>query len=212
MGYKYDFSTRDGMLEKLRAYAANPDDDTIRIKAKIKDMFMHCPELLYALDAKEYEDQLFDKDGNLNIDENGEPLGEWDSYFGENSYIRPYLYIPEIQTKMNCYVCYQVSFSELQRYNEAVKYCIITFTVFVNGGHSIDELTGIPRHDLIAGIIREKFAWTGLTTASAVPVKDEESMTDTHYLVRTLQFQAELPNNLVKTTNGKTSYNNKRSY
>ena len=206
MGYKYDFSTRDGMLEKLRAYAANPDDDTIRIKAKIKDMFMHCPELLYALDAKEYEDQLFDKDGNLNIDENGEPLGEWDSYFGENSYIRPYLYIPETQTKMNCYVCYQVSFSELPRYNEAVKYCIITFTVFVNGGHSIDELTGIPRHDLIAGIIREKFAWTGLTIASAVPVKDEESMTDTHYLVRTLQFQAELPNN------GKTSYNNKRSY
>ena len=55
MGYKYDFPTRDGMLEKLRAYATNPDDDTIRIKAKIKDMFMHCPELLYALDAKEYE-------------------------------------------------------------------------------------------------------------------------------------------------------------
>ena len=206
MEYKYDFSTRDGMLEKLRAYAANPDDDTIRIKAKIKDMFMHCPELLYALDAKEYEDQLFDKDGNLNIDENGEPLGEWDSYFGENSYIRPYLYIPETQTKMNCYVCYQVSFSELPRHNDTVKYCIITFTVFVNGGHSIDELTGIPRHDLIAGIIREKFAWTGLTTASAVPTKDEESMTDTHYLVRTLQFQAELPNSLVKTINNKRSY------
>ena len=83
MGYKYDFATRDSMLEKLRAYATNPDDDTIRIKSKIKDMFMHCPELLYALDAKEYEDQLFDEDGNLNIDENGEPLGEWDSYFGE---------------------------------------------------------------------------------------------------------------------------------
>ena len=86
------------------------------------------------------------------------------------------------------------------------------FTVLVNGWHSIDALTGIPRHDLIAGIIREKFAWTGLTTASAVPVKDEESVTDTHYLVRTLQFQAELPNNLVKTINGKTAYNNKRSY
>lgn len=212
MKYEYDFSTKEGLLNKLRSYVTNPDDDTIRIKARIKDMFLHCPEFLYALGVKEYEDQLFDNKGNLNVDEDGEPAGEWDKYFGENSYVRPYLYIPTTQTERNCYVCYQVNFSESPRYNDSMRYCVITFTILVNGGNIMDALTGIPRHDLIASIIRENFAWTGLTTASAIPVKDEESITDTNFLVRTLQFQVELPNSLVKTSNGVSFYNNKRSY
>lgn len=212
MEYKYDFSTRKGMMEKLRGYVTNPDDDTIRIKARVKDMFMHCPELLYALDVEGCDSQLFDEDGNLNVDDTGEPTGEWDKYFGENSYVRPYLYIPTTQTKVNCYVCYQVNFSDAPRYNDALRYCVVTFTIFVNGGNAMDNLTGIPRHDLIASIIREKFAWTGLTSSSAIPIKDEESITDTNYIVRTLQFQATLPNSMVKTDNGSTYYNNKRSY
>lgn len=209
---KYDFSTKKEMIQKLQNYVTVPDDDTIRIKARIKDMFLHCPELLYALDVQELEDELFDENGNLNIDEEGEPTGEWDRYFGDNSYIKPYLYMPVTQTKLNSYVCYQVNFSESPRYNDALRYCVVTFTIFVNGGDIMDKNTGIPRHDLIASIIRENFAWTGLTSSSAVPIKDEEGITDTNYIVRTLQFQATLPNSVVKTEHGSTFYNNKRVY
>ena len=191
------------MLKKLQAYTTNPDDDTIRIKEKIKEMFMHCPELLYALHSKELESELFNKDGTLNED------GEWDRYFGDNSLIRPFLFIPQTQSEVNNYLCYQVSFTETPRYNNTEKMCLITFTILVNGKDRIDNSTGIPRHDLIASIVRELMAWSGIAMSSAVPVEDRESITDNDFLVRTLVYQAQIPNSIVTTKGGLTYYSNK---
>lgn len=203
-------TTKDELLNKLRAYADNPDDDNIRIKEQIKDTFMNCPELLYAIHNKELESELFDEDGNLNIDEDGNLTGEVDRYFGSNANIRPFLFIPETQDEVKNYVCYQTSYGDLVRYNDKEKNLIVTFTVFVNGKDSIDKLTGIPRHDLIASIIREKFAWIGLEISTTTPFGDKESTTDNNYLVRTLQYEVTLPNSLCKTEGKNTFYNNKR--
>ena len=206
---QYDFSTKDEMLEKLQGYAINPDDDNIRIKNQIYDILLHCPELLYALHNEELESELFDENGNLNIDENGEPLGQWDLYFGKDSNIKPYLYIPNTQTDMRHYVCYQTSFTTIKKYNSYIKEMIVTFNIFVNGQDGIDNLTGIPRHDLIASIIREKIAWIGIEIENPIPNYDKESVTDNDFLVRTLQFKLDLPNSIAKTNNGNTAYSNK---
>ena len=203
-------TTKEELLNKLRAYADTPDDDNIRIKEQIKDTFLNCPELLYAIHNKELESELFDEDGNLNIDEDGNLTGEVDRYFGGNSNIRPFLFIPETQDEVNNYVCYQTSYSDLVRYNDKEKNMIVTFTIFVNGKDSIDKLTNIPRHDLIASIIREKFAWIGLEISTTTPFGDKESTTDNNYLVRTLQYEVNLPNSICKTEGKNTFYNNKR--
>lgn len=203
-------TTKNELLKKLRAYADNPDDDNIRIKEQIKDTFINCPELLYAIHNKELESELFDEDGNLNIDEDGNLTGEVDRYFGSNANIRPFLFIPETQDEVKNYVCYQTSYGDLVRYNDKEKNLIVTFTVFVNGKDSMDKLTGIPRHDLIASIIREKFAWIGLEISTTTPFGDKESTTDNNYLVRTLQYEVTLPNSLCKTEGKNTFYNNKR--
>ena len=203
-------TTKEELLNKLRAYADTPDDDNIRIKEQIKDTFLNCPELLYAIHNKELESELFDEDGNLNIDEDGNLTGEVDRYFGENSNIRPFLFIPETQDEVKNYVCYQTSYSDLVRYNDKEKKLIVTFTIFVNGQDSIDKLTNIPRHDLIASIIREKFAWIGLEISTTTPFGDKESTTDNNYLVRTLQYEVTLPNSICKTEGKNTFYNNKR--
>ena len=203
-------TTKEELLDKLRAYADTPDDDNIRIKEQIKDTFLNCPELLYAIHNKELESELFDEDGNLNIDEDGNLTGEVDRYFGENSNIRPFLFIPETQDEVKNYVCYQTSYSDLVRYNDKEKNLIVTFTIFVNGKDSMDKLTGIPRHDLIASIIREKFAWIGLEISTPTPFGDKESTTDNNYLVRTLQYEVTLPNSICKTEGKNTFYNNKR--
>ena len=203
-------TTKEELLNKLRAYADTPDDDNIRIKEQIKDTFLNCPELLYAIHNKELESELFDEDGNLNIDEDGNLTGEVDRYFGENSNIRPFLFIPETQDEVKNYVCYQTSYSDLVRYNDKEKKLIVTFTIFVNGKDSIDKLTNIPRHDLIASIIREKFAWIGLEISTTTPFGDKESTTDNNYLVRTLQYEVTLPNSICKTEGNNTFYNNKR--
>lgn len=205
---------KEDLLNKLRAYATTPDDETTQYKEKIKQALMKSPELLYALHEEELEEELFieteDEDGNkitvLNIDEEtGELLGEVDRYFGESANIRPYLHIPETQTTVRHYVCYQVMFDELPRYNDTQKYTQITFTIFVNGKDREDESTGLPRHDLIASIIREKFNWSNIFGMQTHIVSSKESTTDNNFIVRTLVFQLVDTNGIVETNGKNTS-------
>ena len=203
-------TTKEDLLNKLRAYASTPDDDNIRYKEKIHDALLSNAELLYALNNEELESELFDGD-KLNIDkETGELLGEVDRYFGDNSNIRPYLFIPDTQTDVKHYICYQVMFNELPRYQNIQKYTEITFNIFVNGKDRTDKLTGIPRHDLIASIIREKFNWSNIFGMQTHLISSKESVTDNNYLVRTLIFQITDVNSITYTPLGeKPSYINK---
>lgn len=201
------------MLNKLRAYRTTPDDENIQYKKKIEKALMLNPCLLYALNEKSLESELFDDDGNINWEWNEEtkeyePLGEWDRYFGGTSNIRPYLFIPDTQTEVKHYICYQVSFDEMPRYQDTLKYTNVTFTIFVHGNDRNDKLTGIPRHDLIASIIRERFNWSNIFGMQTHLVSSKESTTDNNYIVRTLVFQVVDTNGIVKTTNGITSTNN----
>lgn len=197
----YDFSTKEEMLANLRNYMVSPDDDTIRLKEEIKARLLKCPQLLWALNADEDKAaELFDEEGNLNED------GEWDIYFGENSYIRPFLFIPQTQDTVTNYLCYQVSTEENMRYKDDMKYVVITFTIFVHAKNTIDKETGIQRHDLIGSILREIMSWSSITMASAVPIYENEGVTDNNYVSKVLKYQAAMPNNLVVTKNGITSY------
>jgi hypothetical protein len=205
--------TKNDLLNKLRAYRTTPDDENIQYKKKIEKALMLNPCLLYALNEKSLESELFDDDGNINWEWNEEtkeyePLGEWDRYFGGTSNIRPYLFIPDTQTEVKHYICYQVSFDEMPRYQDTLKYTNITFTIFVHGNDRNDKLTGIPRHDLIASIIRERFNWSNIFGMQTHLVSSKESTTDNNYLVRTLVFQVVDTNGIHKTTDKKSSIMN----
>ena len=206
-------TTKEDLLDKLRAYANNPDDDNIKYKDIIRKALLNCPELLYALNNNELEPELFDEDGNLLIDKDtGELLGEVDRYFGDNSNIRPSLFIPDTQTTVNSYVCYQVMFDELPRYQNIYKYNEIIFNIFVNGKDRTDKLTGIPRHDLIASIIRERFNWSSIFAMQSKLISSKESITDNNYVVRTLIFQIEDTNGIVYTPFDEDSYIRNNEY
>ena len=202
--------TKDNLLNKLRAYKTTPDDENIQYKKKIEKALMLNPCLLYTLNEKSLESELFDDDGNINWKWNEdtkeyEPLGEWERYFGSNSNIRPFLFIPDTQTEVKHYICYQVSFDEMPRYQDTLKYTNVTFTIFVHGNDRYDKLTGIPRHDLIASIIRERFNWSNIFGMQTHLISSKESTTDNNYLVRTLVFQVVDTNGIHKTSNSKTS-------
>ena len=199
--------TKDDLLNKLCEYKTTPDDDVILYKQKIKNALLSNPCLLYALDDKTLESELFDKNGNINWEWNEdtkqyEPLGEWDRYFGSDSLIRPFLFIPDTQTTVKCYICYQVEFNEMPRYNNIEKYTLIIFNIFVHGDDRVDKLTGIPRHDLIASIIREKFNWSSIFGMQAKLISSKESTTDNNYICRTLTFQVLDLNGIVNTPYG----------
>ena len=205
--------TKNDLLNKLRAYKTTPDDENIQYKKKIEKALMLNPCLLYALNEKSLESELFDDDGNINWEWNEdikeyEPIGEWDRYFGSNSNIRPFLFIPDTQTEVKHYICYQVAFDEMPRYQDTLKYTNITFTIFVHGNDRYDKFTGIPRHDLIASIIRERFNWSNIFGMQTHLISSKESTTDNNYLVRTLVFQVVDTNGIYKTTDGKSSIMN----
>lgn len=208
--------TKDDLLNKLRAYSDTPDDEGIQYKKKIERAFMQNPALLYALHEENLEPELFDDDGNINWEWDEEnkaykPLGEWDKYFTTGTVdanIRPYLFIPDTQTNVKHYICYQVGFDKSSRNNNILKYTIITFTILVHGNDRIDKFTGIPRHDLIASIIRERFNWSNIFGMQTHLISSKESTTDNNYLVRTLSFQVVDTNGIVNTVNGKTMINN----
>ena len=202
--------TKNDLLNKLRAYKTTPDDENIQYKKKIEKALMLNPCLLYALNEKSLESELFDDDGNINWEWNEdtkeyEPIGEWDRYFGSNSNIRPFLFIPDTQTEVKHYICYQVAFDETPRYQDTLKYTNITFTIFVHGNDRYDKFTGIPRHDLIASIIRERFNWSNIFGMQTHLISSKESTTDNNYLVRTLVFQVVDTNGIYNTSNSKTS-------
>lgn len=219
-------ATKKDLLDKLRIYTDTPDDDNIRYKEKIHDELISNPYLLYALNESTLYNELFDSSDKEHWVYNKEKkiyeptdecriygkidnktgkyelLGEVDRYFGDNSNIRPYLFIPNTQTDVKNYVCYQVSFDELPRYQNMQKYTEITFNIFVNGEDRTDKLTGIPRHDLIASIIREKFNWSNIFGMQTHLISSKESITDNNYLVRTLIFQTTDTNSITYTPLG----------
>ena len=148
-----------------------------------------------------------DRNGNINWEWNEdtkqyEPLGEWDRYFGSDSLIRPFLFIPDTQTTVKCYVCYQVGFRDTVKYQSGLKETQVTFTIFAHGDDRMDKLTGIPRHDLIASIIRERFAWSNIFGMQTYLTQDYESTVDNNYVARTLVFELTDLNSKVRTPYG----------
>ena len=199
--------TKNDLLNKLRAYKESPDDDVILYKQKIKNALLSNPCLLYSLTDKKLESELFDKNGNINWEWNEdtkqyEPLGEWDRYFGSDSLIRPFLFIPDTQTTVKCYLCYQVGFRDTARHNSGLKDTLIDFAIFVHGDDRIDKLTGIPRHDLIGSIIRERFAWSNIFGMQAHLAQDYEQTVDNNYVARYLTFQLTDLNSKIQTPYG----------
>lgn len=193
--------TKKELLTKLTDYAVTPDDPCILYKERIKENLLKCPELLYALNAEEYEKELFNSDGTINYD------GDWSMYYG--TYILPYLYLSEVQTDEGAFLCYNVGFSESPSKNNIECYMQITFTILVSLKYAIDKTTGIARHDLIGSIIRERINWSNVFNSTVKLTSNKESITDNEYIVRTLVFEGTMTNSILKTTNGKTRVINK---
>ena len=129
---------------------------------------------------------------------------EPDDYFGVN--ILPFFILPDTQTKVDNFICFETS-NEVKysmNYNASVrKTQQITFTILCNDKNDIDKETSLPRHDLLAALIQNMFNYEVFLGGRWILVSDRASVTDTHYLMRTLLFQQDTDNNLVKTVNGK---------
>ena len=70
----------------------------------------------------------------------------------------------------------------------------------VNGKDIVDKLTGIPRHDLISSILRDKFSWTNIFGNQCKITENKEGSTDNNYIMRTMAFRMTVTNSILKNS------------
>ena len=171
-------------VQILRDLKKNVDSDEIRYKEIIKKNLINSDLIIYLLNNKELESMGADPS----------------DYLGVN--ILPYYLIHPTQHNVQNFICYDVGFRELERYNAKIKYLQITFTILCEEKNNIEKKTGIARHDLLGALIMDIFNWSNLFGEQIHCVSDLPGVTDNDYSTRTLIFEQRTDNNLTKTRNG----------
>lgn len=175
--------SRNERAKLLREFREKIDYDDIKIKEKIKEKLLEEELIIHVLNNKELE----------NAD------AQPDDYYGVN--ILPYYIIEPTQTDVQNFICFEVDYNELNYYNSSMKELLIKFIVLCEQKNIIDEDTSLPRHDLLASLILEKFNQTNYFGAKVRCISDVSSVVDQTYACRTLIFEQKTDNNLTKTKN-----------
>ena len=171
-------------IQELRQYKIVMDDDNIRFKEIIKKTLIEDPLTIYLLNNKELEEAEADPSDYLDVN------------------ILPMYMIHPTQHNVQNFICYEIQFKEVPRYNDALKYVDIIFYVLCEQKNGIEKLTGIARHDLIAARLRTLFNWTNKFGTQCHVISDIPNVIDSDYAARTLTFQMTMPLDIVKTKDG----------
>jgi hypothetical protein len=184
-----DFTKED--RQWLLSFKETVDYDGIKVKEQIKQVLLNNKYIIHVLNNKELED------------EEAEPS----DYFGIN--ILPYYLISPTQTNVQNFICYTVGYKAENRYNSTVKTLLITFVILCEQKDIIDEDTSVSRTDLLAALLQDQFNYTNFFGRKAHLVSDMESVVDNSYACRTLIYEQDTDNNLVRTKNGIPQLTNK---
>lgn len=176
----------DADRQRLLVFKDHPDCDDIKVKEKIKEVLLGDKYILHVLNNEDLEN-------NVEDDMTGA-----DEYFGVN--ILPFLMIEPSQSEAKNFVCFETNF-EKRRYdtNKTKKNLNIIFYLIAEQKQIIDKETGIARHDLLAGLIINKFNWTNYFGNQIHLIQDQASVIDIKYACRTLIFEQITDNDIVKT-------------
>ena len=152
------------------------ENDDIYYKEKIKKKLLSNKYIIHFLN-------------NTDLDEENPS-----DYYNVN--IRPYYLIPETQTDVINYICYESNYSEVDNYNNIIKRGQIIFYILCDNKTILDRETGIARHDLLAALITDEFNWCNDFGSQLKLVSDRPVTMDNRYIMRTLVFEHNTANNV----------------
>lgn len=176
-------------------------DDNERYKYRIMKMLTENQDILWTLHNKELEEKSY-----ITKDENGneKEILNGDAY--RDVSIFNFLKIPEIQSTVKNFICFEVNDIEQPRYNKDL---IIKNIIFRTVSHDDDYKTdwGIARQDLLALIIQSEFDWTNAFGLHIEKITDRGRVAENGYYYREFVYETTIPNNLVnKAKNGGVTY------
>lgn len=175
----------------------NEYNDIERYKYKIMNILTDNQDILWTLHNEDLEELSFCRKDKHNKHEqklNG------DLYRNVNIY--SFLKIPEIQSKVKNFICFEVNDIEQPRYNDSL---IVKNIIFRTVSHENDYITdwGIARQDLLAAIIQSVFDWSNIFGMHIEKISDRGRVAENGYYYREFVYEATTPNNLInKVKNG----------
>lgn len=117
-----------------------------------------------------------------------------------------YLKIPNTQSEVGNFICFEVDDIEQVRYNEALITKQITFRTVAHGD-DVKTDWGIARQDLLAMIIKSEFDWSNIFGMHISKVYDKGRVSEDGYYYREIIYETTTANNLVnKMKNGGFNY------
>ena len=146
----------------------------------------------------------------LNNEELEKAEAEPDDYFMVNVF--PFYIVHPVQYKVQNFVTFQVSFTEIPQFDKTKRYLQIIFIVLCHVGNVTEKDTSLPRHDLLGALIQDQFNYTNVCGKKIHLVEDKEIVVDNDYAGRQLTFEQYVDNGLVRTRDGKARFTNKESY
>ena len=173
-------------------------DDIERYKYLIMKLLTEDQDILNTLHNKDLEIKYRNEDGIIN----------GDAYRDVNIY--SFLKIPDSQSVVKNFICFEVDDVEIPRYSEVL---IEKNIIFRTISHEDDYKTdwGVNRQDLLAAIIKSKFDWSNVFGMHIEKVYDKGRVAENGYYYREFIFETTVLNNLVnKAKNGGIAYGNKR--
>lgn len=175
----------------LLSFKNSVDCDDVKVKEIVKKVLLQNKYIVHVLNDDELEAA------------DAEP----DDYFGRN--ILPYYIINPTQHNIKNFICYEVSYNSINRYNSIVKELNLVFYILCEQRNIRDDDTGIARHDLLAALIQDQFNYSNYFGSKITLISDTASVVDADYACRTLTFRQNTDNNVVKTRNGVSYIHNK---
>ena len=130
-----------------------------------------------------------------------------DAYRDVNIY--SFLKIPDSQSTVKNFICFEVDDVEIPRYSEVlIKKNIIFRTISHDDDYQTDW--GINRQDLLAMIIKSKFDWSNVFGMHLEKVYDKGRIAENGYYYREFIFETTTLNNMVnKAKNSGVAYGSK---
>lgn len=112
-----------------------------------------------------------------------------------NVNIYSYLKIPDAQSKVKNFLCFEVNDLEISYQNRIM---ITKQVIFRTVSHKddVETIYGIDRQDLLAALIKERFNWSNLLGTQLVKTYDSAKVAENGYYYRNIYFQQITPNDI----------------
>lgn len=156
------------------------DDITYDKMIILKDLFKDA-DLLELLNNKELE--------NINASP--------EDYYNVN--IFSYLKIPETQSVVKNFICFEVDDTEEVYGNNVMISKLVRFRTVSHEDDIITEY-GMNRQDLLALIIKDRFNWSNILGMQLKKIYDEGKVSENDYYYRDIWYKTITPNSLQKGT------------